>query len=67
MSGTYHSIYACGYALQSAGGFHILNDICWFKPNAPPNLSGGRYFTASHETIIWHGNRLTPGTRSIMR
>ena len=33
-------------------GFHILNDICWFKPNAPPNLSG-RFFTASHETILW--------------
>jgi site-specific DNA-methyltransferase (adenine-specific) len=51
ISGTYHSIYACGYALQLQG-FHILNDICWYKPNAPPNLSG-RYFTASHETIIW--------------
>ncbi|HDR72970.1 MAG TPA: site-specific DNA-methyltransferase [Methanoculleus sp.] len=51
ISGTYHSIYACGYALQVAG-FHILNDICWFKPNAPPNLSR-RYFTASHETLIW--------------
>lgn len=51
ISGTYHSIYACGYALQRAG-YHILNDICWFKPNAPPNLSG-RYFTASHETLIW--------------
>jgi site-specific DNA-methyltransferase (adenine-specific) len=51
ISGTYHSIYACGYALQRAG-YHILNDICWFKTNAPPNLSG-RYFTASHETLIW--------------
>jgi len=51
ISGTYHSIYACGYALQALG-FHILNDICWFKPNAPPNLSG-RYFAASHETLIW--------------
>ncbi|MBN1195276.1 MAG: site-specific DNA-methyltransferase [Methanomicrobiaceae archaeon] len=51
ISGTYHSIYACGYALQQAG-YHILNDICWFKPNAPPNLSR-RYFTASHETLIW--------------
>jgi site-specific DNA-methyltransferase (adenine-specific) len=51
ISGTYHSIYACGYALQLAG-FHLLNDICWFKPNAPPNLSG-RYFTASHETLLW--------------
>jgi site-specific DNA-methyltransferase (adenine-specific) len=59
ISGTYHSIYACGYAL-AAGGFHILNDICWFKPNAPPNLSG-RYFTASHETLIWA--RKNPGSR----
>jgi len=51
ISGTYHSIYACGFALQKAG-FHILNDIAWFKPNASPNLSC-RYFTASHETLIW--------------
>jgi site-specific DNA-methyltransferase (adenine-specific) len=29
-----------------------LNDITWFKPNASPNLSG-RYFTASHETLLW--------------
>jgi site-specific DNA-methyltransferase (adenine-specific) len=48
---TYHSIYQCWYALQSLW-FHILNDICWYKPNASPNLSC-RYFTASHETIIW--------------
>jgi DNA modification methylase len=33
VSGTYHSIYACGHALQFLG-YHILNDICWFKPNA---------------------------------
>ncbi len=51
VSGTYHSIYQCGYALQALG-YHILNDISWFKPNASPNLSG-RYFTASHETLIW--------------
>src|SRR5262249_936321 len=51
ISGTYHSIYQCGFALQYAG-FHILNDITWFKPNASPNLSG-RYFTASHETLLW--------------
>ncbi|MEK7536960.1 MAG: DNA methyltransferase [Patescibacteria group bacterium] len=51
ISGTYHSIYQCGYALQSLG-YHILNDIAWFKPNASPNLSG-RYFTASHETLLW--------------
>ncbi len=51
ISGTYHSIYQCGFALQLAG-YHILNDIAWFKPNASPNLSC-RFFTASHETLIW--------------
>lgn len=51
ISGTYHSIYQCGFALQGAG-FHILNDIAWFKPSAAPNLSC-RFFTASHETLIW--------------
>src|SRR3990167_2478826 len=51
VSGTYHSIYQCGHALQSLG-YHILNDIAWFKPNASPNLSC-RYFTASHETLLW--------------
>ena len=51
ISGTYHSIYQCGYALQLQK-FHILNDISWFKPNASPNLSC-RFFTASHETLIW--------------
>lgn len=51
ISGTYHSIYQCGFALQKLG-YKILNDIAWFKPNASPNLSG-RYFTASHETLIW--------------
>ena len=51
ISGTYHSIYQCGYMLQK-NNFHILNDIAWFKPNAAPNLSC-RFFTASHETILW--------------
>lgn len=51
VSGTYHSIYQCGFLLQQLG-FHILNDIAWFKPNAAPNLSC-RFFTASHETLIW--------------
>ncbi len=51
ISGTHHSIYLCGYALQELG-FDIINDICWYKPNAPPNLSC-RYFTHSHETLIW--------------
>ncbi|WP_033315201.1 DNA-methyltransferase [Robiginitomaculum antarcticum] len=51
ISGTYHSIFQCGFALQT-GGWHILNDISWFKPNASPNLSC-RMFTASHETLVW--------------
>ncbi|MCF6275665.1 MAG: site-specific DNA-methyltransferase [Robiginitomaculum sp.] len=51
ISGTYHSVYQCGFALQ-LGGWHVLNDISWFKPNASPNLSC-RMFTASHESIIW--------------
>lgn len=51
ISGTHHSIYLCGFLMQQLG-FHVLNDICWFKPNAPPNISC-RYFTFSHETIIW--------------
>jgi site-specific DNA-methyltransferase (adenine-specific) len=51
VSGTYHSIYQCGYALQLLE-YHILNDIAWLKPNASPNLSC-RFFTASHETLIW--------------
>lgn len=51
ISGTYHSIYACGFALQLAG-YRLLNDIAWYKPNASPNLSC-RFFTASHETILW--------------
>ena len=51
VSGTYHSIYQCGHAIQSLG-YHILNDITWYKPNAAPNLSC-RMFTASHETLLW--------------
>lgn len=51
VSGTYHSIYQCGHAIQSLG-YHILNDVAWYKPNASPNLSC-RFLTASHETLIW--------------
>ena len=51
ISGTPHNIYQVGHALQSLG-FHILNEITWFKPNAPPNLAC-RCFAHSHETIIW--------------
>lgn len=51
ISGTYHSIYSCGFALQQQG-WHILNDITWYKPNAAPNLAC-RMFTAAHETLLW--------------
>jgi site-specific DNA-methyltransferase (adenine-specific) len=51
ISGTPHNIYQVGYALQSLG-FQILNEISWYKPNAPPNLSC-RYFAHAHETLIW--------------
>ena len=51
VSGTFHNIFTIGFALKQLG-FECLNDITWFKPNAPPNLSC-RYFTHSHETLIW--------------
>jgi site-specific DNA-methyltransferase (adenine-specific) len=51
VSGTYHSIYSCGFALQKQD-WHILNDISWFKPNAAPHLAC-RMFAHSHETLIW--------------
>lgn len=51
VSGTYHSIYACGFALQQ-DGWHILNDITWYKPNAAPHLAC-RMFAASHESLVW--------------
>ena len=51
VSGTYHNAYSCGYAMLLMN-YHVLNDIAWFKPNATPNLSC-KYFTASHETLIW--------------
>jgi len=50
VSGTHHSIYQVGYAMKLLG-FDIINEIVWFKPNAPPNLSC-RYFAHAHETLI---------------
>jgi site-specific DNA-methyltransferase (adenine-specific) len=51
ISGTMHIIYKVGFLLEKIG-FDIINDIIWFKPNAPPNLSC-RYFTHSHEILLW--------------
>ncbi|MHA1272539.1 MAG: DNA-methyltransferase [Promethearchaeota archaeon] len=51
ISGTLHIIFKIGYLLEKLG-FDIINDIIWYKPNAPPNLSC-KYFTHSHEIILW--------------
>jgi len=51
VSGTRHIIYVVGSAMQELG-YKLLNEIVWYKRNAPPNLSC-RYFTHSTETILW--------------
>ena len=51
VSGTTHIIYSIGFAMQELD-YKILNDIVWYKRNAPPNLSC-RYFTHSTEIVIW--------------
>ena len=51
ISGTLHIIYKVGYLLEK-NGYNIINDIIWYKPNAPPNLSC-KYFTHSHEILLW--------------
>ena len=51
ISGTLHAIYKIGYLLEK-NNYDLINDIVWYKPNAPPNLSC-KYFTHSHEIILW--------------
>ena len=51
ISGTLHAIYKVGYLLEK-NGYDLINDIVWYKPNAPPNLSC-KYFTHSHEIVLW--------------
>jgi site-specific DNA-methyltransferase (adenine-specific) len=51
VSGTQHVIFSVGYAMQELG-FHLLNTITWFKPNAAPNLAC-RFFTHSTEILLW--------------
>ena len=51
ISGTLHIIYTIGYLLEK-NNYDIINDIIWYKPNAPPNLSC-KYFTHSHEIVLW--------------
>jgi site-specific DNA-methyltransferase (adenine-specific) len=51
VSGTQHVIFSIGFAMQTLG-FHLLNTITWFKPNASPNLAC-RFFTHSTEIVLW--------------
>jgi site-specific DNA-methyltransferase (adenine-specific) len=51
VSGTQHVIFSLGFAMQQLG-FHFLNTITWYKPNASPNLAC-RTFTHSTEILIW--------------
>jgi site-specific DNA-methyltransferase (adenine-specific) len=52
VSGTTHIIYSVGFAMQELG-YKVLNDIIWYKRNAPPNLSHKKYFTNAMEIFIW--------------
>jgi len=51
VSGTQHVIFSIGFAMQELG-YHLLNTITWYKPNAAPHLAC-RYFTHSTEFLIW--------------
>ena len=51
VSGTQHVIFSIGFALQQLG-YHLLNTVTWYKPNAAPNLAC-RFFTHSTELVIW--------------
>ncbi len=51
VSGTQHVIFSIGYALQELG-YHLLNTVTWYKPNASPNLAC-RFFTHSTEILLW--------------
>ena len=51
VSGTQHVIFSVGYAMQELG-YHLLNTVTWYKPNAAPNLAC-RFFTHSTELLLW--------------
>jgi site-specific DNA-methyltransferase (adenine-specific) len=51
VSGTQHVIFSIGYAMQELG-YHLLNTVTWYKPNASPNLAC-RFFTHSTEILLW--------------
>lgn len=51
VSGTHHVIFTVGQAMLELG-FHVLNLVTWYKPNAPFN-AGCRQLTHSSELVIW--------------
>ncbi len=55
VSGTQHVIFSIGFALQELG-YHLLNTVTWYKPNASPNLAC-RFFTHSTEILLWASPR----------
>jgi site-specific DNA-methyltransferase (adenine-specific) len=55
VSGTQHVIFKIGYTMEKLG-LEIINDIIWYKSNAPPNLAC-KTFTHSHETLLWAKRR----------
>ncbi len=50
VSGTLHNHPSIGFLLKKMG-YWIINDIVWFKPNAPPQLQPNRL--APSTEIIW--------------
>ena len=50
ISGTLHNLPSVGFLLKKMG-YWIINDIVWFKPNAPPQLQPNRL--APSTEMIW--------------
>ena len=56
ISGTFHSIFSVGFAMQQLK-LKIINDVIWSKPVVTPNLSQ-KTFVHSTETIIFAGKHI---------
>jgi len=50
ISGTLHSYPTVGFLLKQLD-FWIINDVVWYKPNAPPLLSSNRFVPSTE--LIW--------------
>jgi len=50
ISGTLHSYPTIGFLLKRLD-FWIINDVIWYKPNAPPLLSANRFVPSTE--LIW--------------